>query len=213
MADSAARKKEEAARRKAEAQEANKKRAEEAAAKKRAEVEAEQVAIKLGMGSANLKGDRGSQEDRAVARPLSQGERYCGVFDGHLGEGCVEYCMTNLLVHLQQSPHWFAFNDVEALKAAFAETHRRFTTDTSDASGTTATVALIRGRTLHVASAGNSRAVLLSNGKAIPLTHNDDKPEVAPRGLMETVPETAVRELAPQDEFVLLASDGVWECV
>lgn len=43
-------------------------------------------------------------------------------------------------------------------------------------SGTTACVVLIRGNTLYVANAGDSRAVLCRNGVAVDLSH-DHKPE------------------------------------
>ena len=209
-ATAAARKKEEAARKKAEAQAVNEKRKAEAAAKKKAEEDAEREQVMLGMGASGLKGDRGSMEDRAVVRRLSLGERYCAVFDGHYGEGCAEYCQNKLHTLLQESPHWFAFEDKAALKAAFAETHARFMKEANDKTGTTATVALIRGRTLHVASVGNSRAVLFSGGKATALTKDGNSADGAPAGLIGTAPEPSERALTPQDAFVLLASDGVW---
>ncbi|KAL1522561.1 hypothetical protein AB1Y20_017546 [Prymnesium parvum] len=211
MDESKARKKEEAALKKAEAQAANQKKREEALARKNAEEQAERLAVQLGMGTASLKGDRGNQEDRVVASRLSQGDRCCAVFDGHYGEQCAEYCHAQLLVQLQRSPYWFAFNDKAALKAAFAQTHAQFLKESNSQSGTTATVVLIRGRTLQVASVGNSRAVIFSDGKASQLTKDGERSEVPPPGLISTIPETAERILTQGDEFVLLASDGVWD--
>lgn len=146
-----------------------------------------------------------------MSRRISQGERYCAVFDGHFGEGCAEYCCSRFHEELQRSPYWFAFNDKDAITQAFAEIHAQYMEAASDQSGTTATVALIRGRTIHVASVGNSRAVLYSAGTASALTKDDYKPEVPPPGLMRTNPAVIERTLQPTDEFVLLASDGVWE--
>ena len=69
----------------------------------------------------------------------------------------------------------------------------------------------MRGRTLLVASVGNSAAVLFSGGKPTRLTSDDEKLDAPPAGLVSTTPELVERELTPNDEFVLLASDGVWE--
>ena len=53
--------------------------------------------------------------------------------------------------------------------------------------------------------------MLFSGGKATALT-KADKPDMPPVGLISTSPDLVERSLTPQDEFVLLASDGVFEC-
>ena len=96
--------KEVAAQKKAEAMAARKAKAAEMAAQKKAEAlaaraaeeKAIKVAAELGIGTYELKGDRGYMEDRAVALRLPAGELYAAVFDGHCGEGCPEYCKNEL---------------------------------------------------------------------------------------------------------------------
>ena len=205
-------KKVQAAQRKAEAQARNKAKAEEAAARRKAEEAAEREAVAVGMGGGELKGDRGSMEDCVVARMLPSGERFCAVFDGHFGDTCAAFCKTHLHETLQACPFWFAFEDAHALQVAFAETHAHFVREASGSkAGTTATVALIRQGVLHVASVGNSCAVLCSAGRATRLT-SDEKPDVPPPGIMGgEAPQLVTRELTSTDVFIVIASDGVWD--
>lgn len=66
----------------------------------------------------------------------------------------------------------------EALKQTFLRTDEEFSTEGCSAAliGSTAVVALVSQRKIYVANAGDSRAALFRNGKAIQLT-DDHKPE------------------------------------
>lgn len=117
--------------------------------------------------------------------------------------------------------------------------------------GCTSNVLLIVGKTVYCANAGDSRSVLWSEGRCIPLSE-DHKPEnniekdritkaggfiiegrvngnlnlsraigdleykkntaLAPtEQLISAEPDVVVRELKPEDKFILMGCDGVWE--
>lgn len=119
------------------------------------------------------------------------------------------------------------------------------------ASGSTAVVALLKGRQLWVANAGDSKCVLISSHRAVELTR-DHKPSVPTelfrikeaggvivenrvngvlnltrsigdfeykanaklpqeRQLITALPEVTNRTIERDDEFLILACDGVWD--
>lgn len=204
-------KKAEAEQRKAETQARNRAKAEEAAAKRQAEEAAEREAVALGLATGELKGDRGNMEDRAVACRLPSGARFGAIYDGHSGSACAEFFKVQLHLRLQESAYWYAHDDANALRHAFSETNTRFFLESNgNTAGTTATCAIINNNVLSVASVGNSCAVLCQNGTALQLTSNE-KPDMPPAGLIRTQPDVLTRELHPEDSFLLIASDGVWD--
>mmetsp|Transcript_1046 Transcript_1046/g.1359 ORF Transcript_1046/g.1359 Transcript_1046/m.1359 type:complete len:462 (-) Transcript_1046:297-1682(-) len=121
------------------------------------------------------------------------------------------------------------------------------------AAGCTSVVCLLVGSTLYVANAGDSRAVICRDGKAIPLS-NDHKPAqeietqrihkaggfitqagrvngnlnlsrsigdlkykqnkaLPPKDQIITAePDITRTELHPNDEFLLIGCDGIWDC-
>jgi serine/threonine protein phosphatase PrpC len=187
------------AEKKAEAEAIRKaKQAEIAAQKKKeqeerraAEAAAEKLAYELGMGTAELKGDRGYMEDRCLVTRLPSGDLFSGVYDGHCGEKCAQFAKDEL--HALMYKSWQkGFTDgpsahhagsapvgpgdlPAALRFAFHKVSEDFCA-TGSTDGTTAVVSVIVGDTLHIASVGDSRAVLCRSGVAVGITH-DHKPE------------------------------------
>jgi hypothetical protein len=98
----------------------------QAQARKRAEEEAARLAAELGIGTYELKGDRGYMEDRVIACRLPSGELFSGCYDGHCGEGCPEYVVAHLHNILQEMPSFREGPLGDALSEAFLETNRRF---------------------------------------------------------------------------------------
>ena len=129
-AEEAARKKEEGmklkAQKKAEAEAARKAKAAEIAEQRKKEAEerkaadaaAAKLAYELGIGTYGLKGDRGYMEDRVLATRLRNGDLFMGVYDGHCGEGCPEYCKQQLHVVMEGMPEFAAGDTGSALTSA-----------------------------------------------------------------------------------------------
>ena len=187
------------AEKKAEAEAIRKaKQAEIAAQKKKeqeerraAEAAAEKLAYELGMGTAELKGDRGYMEDRCLVTRLPSGDLFSGVYDGHCGEKCAQFAKDELhtlmykswqkgftdgpSAHHRGSPPVGAGDLPGALKYAFHKINEDFC-KTGEIDGTTAVVSVIVGNTLYVANAGDSRAIICRKGKGEGITH-DHKPE------------------------------------
>ena len=78
------------------------------------------------MGTHELKGDRGYQEDRVIALTLRGGERFIGCYDGHCGELCAQYCKDHLHETLQAQP---TFGDDATVGEAFRQTFQLVNTN------------------------------------------------------------------------------------
>ncbi|KAJ6938158.1 protein phosphatase 2C 27 [Populus alba x Populus x berolinensis] len=101
---------------------------------------------------------------------------FYGVFDGHGGTDAASFVKNNILRFIVEDSHFP--NCVEkAIKSAFLKADYAFADDSAldISSGTTALTALIFGRTLVVANAGDCRAVLGRRGRAIEMS-KDHKP-------------------------------------
>ncbi|XP_035538535.1 probable protein phosphatase 2C 47 isoform X2 [Juglans regia] len=98
------------------------------------------------------------------------------VFDGHGGIDAASFIRKSILNYIVEDSH-FPSGMKKAVKSAFVKADHAFadaaTLDSS--SGTTALTALIMGRTMLIANAGDSRAVLGKRGRAIELS-KDHKP-------------------------------------
>ncbi|KAL9239854.1 hypothetical protein vseg_014133 [Gypsophila vaccaria] len=177
---------------------------------------------------------------------------FYGVFDGHGGKHAADFACC----HLPQ----FIFEDADfpremerVVTSAFLQTDNAFAEacllDEGLASGTTALAALVVGRSLIVANAGDCRAVLCRRGKAIALSR-DHKPQCAQEkkrieacggsvydgylngqlnvaralgdwhmegmkdsdgGPLTAEPELITTELTPDDEFLIIGCDGLWD--
>ncbi|XP_047972196.1 probable protein phosphatase 2C 57 isoform X1 [Salvia hispanica] len=103
---------------------------------------------------------------------------FYGVFDGHGGKHAADFACYNLPRFIVEDGDFP--QDIErVLSSAFLQTDAAFaeacSTDADLASGTTALAALVIGRSLVVANAGDCRAVLCRRGKAIEMSR-DHKP-------------------------------------
>ncbi|KAL7104142.1 hypothetical protein ACP275_08G225400 [Erythranthe tilingii] len=115
-------------------------------------------------------------EHLGAANGLPSPRAFYGVFDGHGGTDAASFTKKNILKFIVED---FNFPDgvKRALKNAFVKAdHALLDAKNLDhSSGTTALTALMLGRTVIIANAGDSRAVLGKRGRAIELT-KDHKP-------------------------------------
>ncbi|KAI3451372.1 hypothetical protein Pfo_008037 [Paulownia fortunei] len=98
------------------------------------------------------------------------------VFDGHGGTDAASFIKKNILKFIVEDFH-FPDGVKRALKNAFVKADHALADakNLDHSSGTTALIALMLGRTMIIANAGDSRAVLGKRGRAIELS-NDHKP-------------------------------------
>ncbi|KAJ9165840.1 hypothetical protein P3X46_020666 [Hevea brasiliensis] len=101
---------------------------------------------------------------------------FYGVFDGHGGTDAASFVRNNILRFIIEDPH-FPICMEKAIRSAFVKADYAFADDSEldISSGTTALTALIFGRTLIIANAGDCRAVLGRRGRAIEMS-KDHKP-------------------------------------
>ncbi|XP_071924070.1 probable protein phosphatase 2C 27 [Coffea arabica] len=101
---------------------------------------------------------------------------FYGVFDGHGGTDAAIFIRKNILKFIVDDSSFPLFLE-KAIKNAFLKADYAFADDSilDISSGTTALTALISGRTMVVANAGDCRAVLGKRGRAIELS-KDHKP-------------------------------------
>ncbi|XP_030461397.1 probable protein phosphatase 2C 27 [Syzygium oleosum] len=102
---------------------------------------------------------------------------FYGVFDGHGGTDAASFVRENILRFIVKDTH-FPVCLKKAMKSAFLKADSAFANADSldSSSGTTVLTALIHGRTMLIANAGDCRAVLGKRGKAIELS-KDHKPD------------------------------------
>ena len=138
-----------------------------------------------GYGVAMEQGRRPYMEDRHLAVANVGGHARCslyGVFDGHGGARAAQYCTDYLAANLAESEYDVTTDAAKALTYAFKRTDENFlemahALNMDD--GTTATVLLAHGNSIHVANAGDSRAVVVrKDSSTVPLSF-DHKPDRA----------------------------------
>ncbi|XP_057500447.1 probable protein phosphatase 2C 47 [Actinidia eriantha] len=116
------------------------------------------------------------QEHLGAASGLFSPGAFYGVFDGHGGVDAASFTRKNILNFIVDDSH-FPTAVKRAIRNAFVKADHALADAKSldSSSGTTALTALILGRTLIIANAGDSRAVLGKRGRAIELS-KDHKP-------------------------------------
>ncbi|XP_021746933.1 probable protein phosphatase 2C 27 [Chenopodium quinoa] len=174
---------------------------------------------------------------------------FYGVFDGHGGTDAASFVCSNLLKYIIDDPQ-FSVSVEKAVKSAFIKADYAFADSSAldISSGTTALTALIFGRTMLIANAGDCRAVLGKRGRAVELS-KDHKPNCSSERLrierlggvvydgylngqlsvaralgdwhmkgmkgssfpLSAEPELQELVLTEDDEFLLLACDGLWD--
>ncbi|KAK9835427.1 hypothetical protein WJX84_011751, partial [Apatococcus fuscideae] len=213
------------------------------------------------------RGDDRMEDASAISSPLDEALPHChllAVFDGHAGAAAARHAAAHIRSQLYS--HWGCATAEAALTGTFeildrdfrAHHHRKLAAEGARPSvaaaksrtcpGACALAALICGSTLHIANAGDCRAVLCSQGEAVQLSTDHTADVIAERdrikasgGLLYQVaggwrigragiqvsrslgdaelkadglisaPEVTQRLLTEADEFLILASDGLWE--
>ena len=130
---------------------------------------AEEIGARQSLEDANLCAELGEQPNHPPG-PAA----FYAVFDGHGGADAAAFAREHLLGSVTAQAGWAA--DVPAsLRAAFQATDEALRGAVCGSCGTTALAALLLGRTLWVANAGDSRCVLSRRGRALELS-SDHKP-------------------------------------
>ncbi|KNA18854.1 hypothetical protein SOVF_066550 [Spinacia oleracea] len=159
------------------------------------------------------------------------------VYDGHGSNRIVQRCKERLhhvvaeqLLDAGRVDQWesvmttsFAKMDDEIAKEDGLRSH----SPTEEAEGTTALVVLVGKEEIVVANCGDSRVVLFSDGAALPLSR-DRKPEGRdereragsstggdehPNQYVISTPDVTVHKRAISENFLVIASDGLWDVV
>lgn len=109
--------------------------------------------------------DKANQDSFCIHTPFgtNPNDHFFGVFDGHgeYGAECSQFVKKKLCENLLRNNR-FDVDVAEACHSAFLMTNSQLHADQVDdsMSGTTAITVLVRGRTIYVANAGDSRAVI-----------------------------------------------------
>ncbi|KAL2622733.1 hypothetical protein R1flu_002938 [Riccia fluitans] len=120
-----------------------------------------------------------SHRGEAIPHARNGPGAFYGVFDGHGGKEAADYVRENLLINFLKDKS-FPTCLGDAVRNAFYKTdlafYQEYCHNQECTAGTTALTAIVFGRNLLVANAGDCRAVLSKRGKAV-LMSRDHKPE------------------------------------
>jgi serine/threonine protein phosphatase PrpC len=145
------------------------------AAPKKTEDAAAGAGGELQFGVASLQGKRDENEDAHLAVVnWKDGVSLFGVFDGHGGDECSAYCAKKLPKLLS----WDKEAAQESFQTAFLEVDKKYIDKAND-DGSTGCVALVdkEAGAVWVANVGDSRGLIIRDGKAIVLS-TDHKPSL-----------------------------------
>ncbi|GJN16379.1 hypothetical protein PR202_gb03362 [Eleusine coracana subsp. coracana] len=177
----------------------------------------------LKCGYSSLKGRRASMEDFYDIKSSKIDDNqinFFGVFDGHGGTHAAEYLKEHLFVNLLKHP---AF--ITDIKSAISEAYKQTDSDFLDAEsnslreyGSTASTAILVGNCLYVANVGDSRAVISKAGKGTwrvggILAMSRAFGNRFLKQFVVAEPEIQEQKIDGELEFLILASDGLWDVV
>ncbi|KAG2217642.1 hypothetical protein INT45_004218 [Circinella minor] len=210
-------------------------------------------------GASCMQGWRINMEDAHTTIPeyKNTGASFFAVFDGHGGSAVAKYSGEHLQDLVFNSKFYQQGNYREALRSSFLgidEALRKDPAYEKETSGCTAVAALLtKDNVLYVSNAGDSRAIISTNGRAIALSQ-DHKPVneketariekagghvefgrvngnlalsralgdfefkqnqdlSAEEQAVTAEPDVTEHRLIPQDEFAVIACDGIWDCM
>ncbi|KAI8644576.1 phosphatase 2C-like domain-containing protein [Parasitella parasitica] len=213
---------------------------------------------RLSFGASSMQGWRINMEDAHthILNYENTGASFFAVFDGHGGANVAKYSSKNLYRIVMESDDFKKEKFKDALRKGFLQIDQDLRADPEyehETSGCTAIVALLtKNNDLYVSNAGDSRAIICSDGQAIPLSedHKPGNPKETERiekagGHVEfgrvngnlalsralgdfdfkkakvpaeeqavtADPDITVRTITDKDEFMVLACDGIWDCL
>jgi serine/threonine protein phosphatase PrpC len=207
-------------------------------------------------GISEMQGKRPYMEDRHIVhghRKSNQLFSFYGVFDGHGGSFCSQYCLEHMCDNVIQQKAFAEGDMVKAITDGFLLTDKHYLEKANALrrdDGTTAVLVVIPENDPHiyVGNAGDSRAILVkSGGKVTPLSfdHKPNRPDERKRiqnlggevifwgvwrvqgvlavsralgdrmlkQFVTAAPEVTRYPTTDDDQFLLIASDGVWDTV
>ncbi|KVI05685.1 Protein phosphatase 2C [Cynara cardunculus var. scolymus] len=172
----------------------------------------------FGVGVCSVKGRKSFMEDTHTIVSSSNTDKvFFGVYDGHGGSKAAEFVAKNLHSNVLEMLDKCSDNTTteEVVKAAFIKTDDEFLKQ-GLGSGTCCVTALIKGKELVVSNLGDCRAVLSRKGKADMLTNDhrashEDERDAHLKDWVVGEPETKVLPLTEDLEYLVLASDGLWD--
>ena len=139
------------------------------------------------------------------------GEDYAffGVFDGSIDDFTSRYCSLHLVDYITKTSEFKEGNIVGALRAGCDNALYNLKNLIKDDSASSAVCAFVTRDRIYTANLGDSRAVLCRGGAPVMITEPNTRK-------FEEYADGASPDIYVQDregaEFMVLASDGVWEC-
>ncbi|PHZ15032.1 PP2C-domain-containing protein [Rhizopus microsporus ATCC 52813] len=208
-------------------------------------------------GASSMQGWRITMEDAhtTILNYENTGTAFFAVFDGHGGDKVAKYSSQHLPANVIESEAFKKGDIKESLKEGFLKIDSDLHPELQhDPSGCTAIVALLtKDNMLYIGNAGDSRAIICTNGRAIALSddHKPSNPKETARiekagghvefgrvngnlalsralgdfefksatnlppeqQVVTADPDITKHKITEKDEFMVLACDGIWDCM